>query len=179
MSEEYTILGHDNLRLLNDDDQTVGSNLFIKIDGFTSSDIKGYENYSLLKEGSESFNNNVHKEAQKDGTTAGGTISTGYVEVYLAHGLTATKVEKQGLGANTIDQIEICKTIVINEKRQNVVNMYYQKCHIVHFTYNFGTYQFIRFACELRRVQYSKIKADGNKAGGFGYTFSLKDSTVK
>ncbi len=176
---DYTILNDKDLNIVHDTEQTSGSDLLIKIDKYTNSDVDGFESYSILKKANESFTNNVHKEAQKQGATAGGTVSSGFIEVYLAHGKEAVEIEKKGLGSEGIKQIEICKTIVINEKRKPIFNIYYRMCNIVHFTYNFGAYQFLKFSCQDRTFKYSQINQKGEDKGKYSYTYSIKSGSVK
>lgn len=180
MSEyDYTILNTSELNIEIDDKQTSGSDLFMLVDGMDAKgSIKGFEKHAIAKKFSESFRNNIRKDSRQSSASVGGTINSGFVEVYIPESIFAFELQQKGLSSEPIKSIEISKTVLVKNERKTVVTLTYNMCNVVYIATQLGAYYFARFAFDARVAKFHKIKDDGADDGVFEFTYNVKESTV-
>ena len=134
MSEQdYTILSNENLDIKVDDDQISGSNLFIQAKDLTAqSGVAGFEKFAPIKAFSESFRNNIRKDSKQKSASVGGTINSGFIEVYIPESIFSLELQKKGLSADPIPQITVMKTVLVKNTRTAVTQLFYTDCNIVY-----------------------------------------------
>ncbi|QEK38080.1 hypothetical protein FZC35_01680 [Candidatus Cytomitobacter indipagum] len=177
--QDYTILNTEELNIEIDDKQTSGSDLFVSADGLNAKgSVKGFEKFATVKKFSESFRNNIRKDSRQNSASVGGTINSGFVEIYIPESIFAFELQQKGLSSDPITKIELVKTVLVKNERQKLLTLTYGMCNVVYVASQLGAFYFMRFAFDSRAVKFSKIKDDGASDGVFEFKYNVKESTV-